>query len=153
VERISLAMGRLQGALMFKLAAVLCLSLTACATSGTSVARESTTHAARSRQVAASDPDTAFPRARDPQLPRADRISREIRTELGDVASAEVRLCIAPGGQVQRVELVRGSRLRSFDDAVVKDMAHWHFDSNPDTGIDDNLRSCGLATVSYRPHP
>lgn len=137
---------------MFKLAAALCLSLTACATSGTVVAHEPTAHTARARQVAARDPDTAFPRARDPQLPSADRISREIRDELGDVASAEVRLCLAPDGKVQRVELVRGSRLRSFNDALVNDVAQWRFDEKPDNGVDDNLRSCGLATVSYRPH-
>lgn len=137
---------------MFKLVAVLSLSLTACATESSWIGHEPITHTARSQRVAARDPDTAFPRARDPQLPSADRISRQIHDELGDVASAEVRLCIAPGGGVQRVELVRGSRSRSFNDAVVNDISHWHFDGNPDTGIDDNLRSCGLATVSYRPH-
>ncbi|TMQ28545.1 MAG: hypothetical protein E6J90_00415 [Deltaproteobacteria bacterium] len=140
---------------MFKLAGALCLMLAACATGGVSANRESAAHAAPRFEMTAPVTDTprVFPVATDPQLPSADRMQREIRSELGEVASLDVRMCVAPDGRVRKVEVVRGSSLAEFDQAVVHDVADWQFSGMPGTSHAGNLQSCEIATISYRLHP
>jgi hypothetical protein len=41
-------------------------------------------------------------------------MSRRIRAEVADAASAEVRLCAGADGRVQRVQVLRGSRSWAF---------------------------------------
>ena len=87
-----------------------------------------------------------FPRAKDPQLPSVDDMSRRIRQEVGDVASAAVRLCVGADGRVQRVQVVRGSPSWAFNEAIVHDMSDWQFSETPAL----QRQSCGIAKVSYR---
>jgi TonB family protein len=90
-----------------------------------------------------------LPRAKDPQLPSVDELSRRIRDEVGDVASAEVRLCVGSDGRVQDVRVLRGSSSRTFNEALVRDMTDWQFSEG--SGATLLLpRSCGIAKVSYR---
>jgi hypothetical protein len=132
--------------MMSKLA-VFCLLFAGCAAggAGAGVDRETKPHAAPVAMVAMSD-TAGFPTARNPRLPSADRIARQIRTELGEVASADVRLCVAPDGRVQTVQIVRGTSLGDFNDALVRDVSDWQFSAT-------NLRACEVTTISYRLHP
>src|SRR5437868_4796234 len=74
-----------------------------------------------------ADATRVFPNAIDPRLPRADRLATEIRAELGESASLEVRLCVAPEGRVTSVEVLRGSQLADFDQSVIADAMGWQF--------------------------
>jgi hypothetical protein len=131
--------------MMSKLA-VFCLLFAGCAAgAGAGVDRATKPHVAPVAMVAMSD-TAGFPAARNPRLPSADRIARQIRSELGDVASADVRLCVAPDGRVQIVQIVRGTSLGDFNDALVRDVSDWQFSAT-------NLRACEIATISYRLHP
>ena len=128
---------------MLRLAPAIFLVLAACAT-GTAVRGE--------REGARFDlaPDVGiargFPRAKDPQLPSVDVMSRRIRQEVGDVASAEVRLCVGADGRVQRVQVVHGSPSWAFNEAIVRDISDWQFSETPSL----QRQSCGIAKVSYR---
>jgi TonB family protein len=134
--------------------AVFCLLFAGCAAGGAGVDRETAPHAApRIGLTARADTARMFPVAKDPQLPSADRMFRHIRNELGDVASADVRLCVAPDGRVQDVAIVRGTRLPEFDEALVHDMAHWQFSESPRPAGAASPRICEVTTISYRPHP
>ena len=128
---------------MLKLAPAICLVLAACAT-GTAV-RVDRDGAAR-LDLADAAAARGFPRAKDPQLPRVDEMSRRIRDEVGDVASAAVRLCVGGDGRVQRVQVVRGSPSWAFNEALVRDMSDWQFSETPSL----QRQSCGIAKVSYR---
>ena len=129
---------------MLKLAPAICLVLAACAT-GTAVRGE---REGAARFDLAPDIATArgFPRAKDPQLPSVDDMSRRIRQEVGDVASAEVRLCVGADGRVQRVQVVHGSPSWAFNEALVHDMSDWQFSETPSL----QRPSCEIAKVSYR---
>lgn len=129
---------------MLKFGPAMCLVLAACAT-GTAVRGE---REGVARLDLAADAGTArgFPRAKDPQLPSVDDMSRRIRDEVGDVASAEVRLCVGADGRVQRVQVLRGSSSWAFNAALVRDMSDWQFPETPSL----QQASCGIAKVSYR---
>lgn len=77
-------------------------------------------------------------------------MSRRIRDEVGDVASAEVRLCVGPDGRVQRVQVVRGTSSWAFDEALVHGMSDWQF--LQDSGATTSLRrqNCEIAKISYQ---
>jgi hypothetical protein len=129
---------------MLKLASAMCLVLAACAT-GTAV-RGDREGAARLDLAADAGTARRFPRAKAPQLPSVDEMSRRIRDEVGDVASAEVRLCVGADGRVQRVQVLRGSPSWAFNAALVHDMSDWQFPETPSL----QRQSCGIAKVSYR---
>ena len=99
----------------------------------------------------AAHPDATrvFPNAIDPRLPRADRLATEIRAELGDKASLEVRLCVAPEGRVTSVEVLRGSALADFDQSVIADAMSWQFEALPGPAT---AKTCERATITYHPH-
>lgn len=124
---------------------------TACATTGTpTLDREA--HAGSRVQldlVPHADANRVFPEAIDPRLPSADRLSHRIRAELGDAASVEVRLCVAPEGRVSSVEVLRGSSLAAFDQSVIADAMSWQFAALPGP---DSVRTCEQAKITYRPH-
>lgn len=131
---------------------VLCIALlSACATTGSlGVDPQSSTHARVSLvPAAAEDTSQVVPRAIDPQLRSADRLSRMIDAQLGDQASVDVRLCVTPAGQVSSATLERSSTLAAFDQAVMSDVASWRFAAQPGP---DTLRTCEIATIVYRPH-
>ena len=122
---------------MWKRAPAIGPVLAACAT-GTAVRGDRESAA---RLDLAADVGTArgFPQAKDPRLPSADQMSRRIRDEVGDVASAEVRLCVGADGRVQRVQVLRGSPSWAFNKALVRDMSDWQFSETPrssDRGAD-----------------
>jgi outer membrane biosynthesis protein TonB len=136
---------------MHKLLAVSCLVFAACAGAGAMhLDRETSPHAApRFKLVAVPDTSPAFPQARQPALPSADRIWRQIRNELGDVASADVRLCVARDGRVARVDMVRPTRFAEFNRAVIDDVADWQFSELPGS-TSDAAQHCEVTTIHYR---
>jgi TonB family protein len=96
-----------------------------------------------------ADAARVFPAAIDPRLPRADRLATQILSTLGDTASLEVRLCVAPQGTVASVEVLRGSSLAAFDQSVIADAMGWQFEALPGpTGV----KTCERATITYHPH-
>lgn len=95
-----------------------------------------------------ADATRTFPALVAAQLPGADGLATEIRTELGQTASLEVHLCVAPGGTVRSIEVTRSSNLPAFDQAVVTDARHWQFAALPGPA---ELRTCERATITYRP--
>ena len=134
---------------MLKLIAVSSVLFAACATNATGVGRETAPRTnPRLEMTVTGATAHAFPAAHNPQLPSVDQISGESRTGLGEVASADVDLCIAPDGHVQGLKLVRGSSNTAFDQAVLRDMQEWQFA----TTFASNLRTCESATITYRPN-
>ena len=129
---------------MLRLVPAICLVLAACAT-GTAV-RGDREGAARPDLAADAGLAPGFPRAKAPQLPSVDDMSRRIRDEVGDVASAEVRLCVGADGRVQRVQVLRGSPSWAFNKALVRDMSDWQFSAT----LSLQRPSCEIAKVSYR---
>jgi len=139
----------------------------ACATGGAlgdrgSVASESVLHGpagserstVRLSLVAPPDRSPAsrggFPAVDDPQLPTADLQFHRIWDEVGDTASADIRLCVASDGHVSSVRLVRGSSSVTYNRALVNDAADWRFAaaaSPPGPG-----QRCEIANVVYLPH-
>lgn len=138
---------------MIKRAGAVCMLLAGCATGGVVANHESTARAVPRFEMTAAIADTTrvFPVAEAPQLPSADRLGSTIRSELGEVASADVRMCVAPDGRVRTVEVVRGSSLAAFDQALVRDISDWQFSGMPGSSRED-LQSCEVATIHYRPH-
>jgi TonB family protein len=139
---------------MLKSAAVAALLLSACATTGTTTGTLGTEPAHTGSRVKLdlvphADASRMFPAAIDPRLPRADRLATQIRAELGDTASLEVRLCVAPQGTVQSVELLRGSSLAAFDQSVIADAMSWQFEALPGPA---GVKTCERATITYHPH-
>ena len=67
--------------------------------------------------VACASSGTRGTMMRPPELPSVDRIAHLIRAQLGDAASADLDVCVAPSGRVTDVTLARTSTLRAFDDA------------------------------------
>lgn len=128
--------------------------LTACATGSAGLDREAVPHArARFEITSVEDTDPTFPMARNPRLPSADRLGHVILSKLDGVASVEVHLCVAPDGHVQGLSVVRGSSLADFDAAVKNDVADWQFSGMPgSSSFASSLRTCELATITYRPH-
>src|SRR6266516_1026751 len=128
--------------------------LTACATGGAGLDREASSHArARFEVTSVEDTDPEFPIARNPKLPSADRLNHVIWSKLDGVASVDVHLCVAPDGHVQAVSVVRGSPLAAFDAAVKSDVTDWQFSGMPgSSSFASSLRTCELATITYRPH-
>jgi TonB family protein len=131
---------------MWKFVGSLCLFLAACATGG--VPSGAASHA--NVRFALVDRQEPFPVAKNPQLPSADRMSRLIASEFDEVASADVRLCVAPDGHVEAVQLVRGSSIAEFDAAVLHDMTEWQFSGS--SGSRMAARACEVATITYRPY-
>jgi TonB family protein len=129
--------------------------LSACATA--TLPREldsSGSHAHLQLQLASSSStsDTAQamqPTAIDPTLPSADRIASQLRAEIGERVSSQIRMCVAPNGAVKHVVIVRSSSSPSFDRAVLHDSAAWKFKAMPGPA---NLVSCGDATIVYGTH-
>ena len=80
----------------------------------------------------AIDPATRIARVPiAPETPDTDRLANQIRHVLGSQAVAEVKLCVRPSGRTVSVELVGGSALPAFDQAVVRDALPWQFAAIP----------------------
>lgn len=127
--------------------------LSACAAGGAGLDREASPHSRARFEGTTLESDPAFPIARNPRLPSADRLASVIRSQLNGVASVGVHLCVAPDGHVQAVSVVRGSTLAAFDAAVKRDVTDWQFSGMPgSSSFASSLRTCELATITYRPH-
>jgi TonB family protein len=139
---------------MSKYVGTLFMLLAGCAAGGTRLDRETSPHARlRLEPASPTEVSSAFPVVNDPRLPSADQMSRVILDELGPVASAEVRVCVAADGHVQEVNLVRSSSLVQFDRALLRDMTDWQFSGTPgSSALASTLHTCEDATITYRPH-
>ena len=127
--------------------------LAACAAGGAGLDREASPHARARFEGTTLDSDPAFPIVRNPKLPSADRLTGLIWSQLDGVASVGVHLCVAPDGHVQAVSVVRSSTLAAFDAAVKRDVTDWQFSGMPgSSSFASHLRTCELATITYRPH-
>ena len=136
--------------------AILAVVLSACATgrtttSGGLVAERDNTPSARVHLEFPGQADTAavFPTAIAPALPSVDRIGREVRGTLGEIASAQIDLCVSPAGKVTKAALVQGSSFSDFDQALLRDVEGWRFASMPGPA---SLQTCERAKISYRPY-
>lgn len=131
------------------------LLLSACATTSATTSLPTPEREARTGSrvqldlVPHADASRVFPQAIDPRLPRADRVAHQIRAELGDAASIEVRLCVAAEGRVRSVEVLRGSTMAAFDESVIADAMQWQFAALPGPS---SAHTCERATITYRPH-
>jgi len=126
--------------------------LAACATTSTPTTLEPEPHTGSRVQLDLAphaDATRVFPAAMDPRLPSADRLAPQILAELGDRASIEVRLCVAPEGRVSSVEVLKSSSLQVFDQSVMTDAMRWQFAAQPGP---ETVRTCERATITYRPH-
>lgn len=132
---------------------LIAITLSACATTGVPTMDREPNVGSGSRValdlVPHADTSRVFPEALDPRLPGADRVAHQIRAELGDVASIEVRLCVAAEGRVSSVELLRSSAMPAFDQSVIADAMQWKFAALPGP---TSARTCERATITYRPH-
>jgi TonB family protein len=81
-----------------------------------------------------------------PELPDADRLYRRIAVEKAGTASAQVRLCVAPAGKVDRVDLVSSSGMAEYDQAVLDNVATWQYES---FAAPVETRVCENLTVAY----
>jgi TonB family protein len=133
---------------MLKLA-ILSTTLAACASAATMLDRDTAPHAKVKLDLSApGDAAVAvFPSAIEPTVPSVDRISNQVRTRLGEMATAELELCVAPDGHVKKVALTRGSSFAGFDTALVRDAEAWQFQPMPGPA---SVQSCRRATVAYR---
>jgi TonB family protein len=127
---------------------LLVLALPACAAT-TALVPAPASHTGAHLDLSARDGSLApaFPEAIEPALPSVDRISREVRAQLGDTAVADLDLCVSPAGKVTRVAIAKSSTLAAFDAALLHDAEHWQFDALPGP---DTVQSCRRATIEYR---
>ncbi len=77
-----------------------------------------------------------------PELHHADRLQPYVRDYLGTIAKVDLRVCVAPDGHVQSVNLVHGTRFAKFDRAVMTDVSDWRYTS-------DAIPRCTMAHVEY----
>lgn len=134
-----------------KLGLSLLLFTVACATTGTPMEpREPASRAKVELDFAASPSERAvFPQARDPRMPTVDRLAHQLRAEIGDELTAMLQLCVAPSGQVTRVDVVEGTSNAQLDAAIVRDASEWQFASTPGSTAQAKLQTCERATVKY----
>jgi len=91
-------------------------------------------------------PRTQLTRLSSPELPRADRLYHRIETERAGLASTQVRLCVAPSGTVDTVEVVEGSGLAEYDQTVVDSVSSWQYAA---FAAPAETRVCENLTVAY----
>jgi TonB family protein len=129
------------------LAAPAALALTACATTGTTLApSEHPSGIVHLSLAPASDHARAFPALADtPTLPGVDPIGLHVEKTLGADPRATVGICVGPTGAVDDVRVLRGSGMAAFDHAVEHDVRAWRF-AAPAPGAP----ACQAATIVYR---
>ncbi len=80
--------------------------------------------------------------AQAPELHSADRLQPYVRDQIGTIAKVDLRVCIAPDGHVQSVNLLHGTKLAKFDHAVMTDVTSWRYTT-------DSIPRCVKTTVEY----
>ena len=83
-----------------------------------------------------------------PGLPDADRQLVEIREDAGDVASAQVKLCVNPAGRVDSVNILHRSWSPAYDNALLSDVPQWRFTGGPLAFAQSD--TCEDTTIIYR---
>jgi hypothetical protein len=86
----------------------------------------------------------------DVRLPSADRLRVALRGEGIERASASLRVCIAPSGDVIEATLLRGEPTgnAALDQAIAHDVARWHFEPY---AAPASVRVCTPLSVTYLP--
>lgn len=77
-----------------------------------------------------------------PELHHADRLQPYVRDQLGTIAKVDLRVCVAPDGHVQSVNLLHGTRFAKFDHAVMTDVSSWQYST-------DAFPRCVIEKVEY----
>jgi len=82
------------------------------------------------------------------RLPSADLLRVALRGEGIERATASLRVCIAPGGNVVETTLASPTGIAALDAAITKDIAGWTYEpyAAPST-----LRVCMPVSVTYLP--
>jgi len=83
----------------------------------------------------------------DPALPGVERLGRSVFTSPGELAIADLDLCVSPGGRVPSVVLARGTGYWAFDAAVVRDAKAWRFATLPGP---ETVETCRRVQVRVR---
>jgi outer membrane biosynthesis protein TonB len=78
-----------------------------------------------------------------PTLPSVEPLATEIVRAHRGLVTAQVRLCVAPSGAVDKVDLLSSSGMRAYDDAVVSDVSGWAYAPGA-------APMCRKLSVSYR---
>ena len=131
---------------------VSCASLGACASRSTlDGAHEPAVKSGLRLELSQHDAGSSkqFPSAIDPAVPSVDRISRAVFATLGDTATAQLDLCVAPSGRVTKLALARSSSMPELDAALLEDARNWRFAAMPGP---NTVEICKRADVSYRPY-
>lgn len=128
--------------------------LSACATTATTTStlpsdRTGMTPVIDPANAAPSDDATAwFPALQSPAaLPSAARHQRELSTQ-SDRFDLTVRVCVAPDGTVQDVQLAQPSGSATLDRAVQQDVAGWRYER---FAAPAHIRVCKPLALAYEP--
>lgn len=62
---------------------------------------------------------------------------------------AEVEYCVSPGGAIAAIKLVKSSRYRDYDEALLAEVGRWRFEPLPK---DAPQPFCKSATFVFRHH-
>ena len=121
-----------------------------CATTSSMPARDigTVTGAHLSLDTRSNDDAVAtFPARLSPAaLPGADRLANRIAIEGGRQVTAAVKLCVAPDGKVDKVDLLTSSGVDDYDRAVVDGMTSWRYAAY---AAPTSLHVCERVDVSY----
>jgi hypothetical protein len=93
--------------------------------------------------------EPSFPaHAGEARLPTADRLRVALRGEGITRASASLRVCIAPGGNVVEAALAEPTGNAALDAAIVRDVTRWTYEpyAAPTT-----IRVCTPVSLTYMP--
>lgn len=84
----------------------------------------------------------------DARLPSADLLRVSLRGEGIERATASLRVCIAPGGNVVEATLAEPTGIAALDAAITRDVARWSYEpyAAPAT-----VRVCTPVSLIYRP--
>lgn len=134
----------------FAIASILALSA-GCATTGSGLpGRDGSRpdHDIGDLQPSGKDdaPRRELTRLSTPDVDGADHLYRRIEVEHAGVAATQVRLCVAPSGSVDTVDVVAGSGMAEYDAKVVDSVQGWQYAA---FAAPAETRVCENLTVAY----
>lgn len=136
---------------LYSLATLALLSVAGCATTGGGLPDRDGPLGGKVPDVSVEPTQgsgTQFPgRISAAALPGADRLAHRIHAEHNGAIAAQVRLCVAPSGDVDQVDMVASSGMAEFDAAVVDGVGAWQYAAYP---APESIRVCENVTVAYR---
>jgi hypothetical protein len=93
--------------------------------------------------------EPSFPaRVGEARLPSADLLRVALRGEGIERASASLRVCIAPGGNVVEATLAEPTGDAALDGAIVRDVTRWTYEPY---GAPSTVRVCTPVSLTYVP--